>query len=208
MYTLVGPSGAGKTSLLRLLNRLDEKTAGEIYFNKKIIEDYAPTDLRRRIALVFQIPYMFDGTVASNLAFCCDDGHSADSEFAAKYLTMVGLPVDFAGKDPKKLSVGQQQRVALARALVQEPEILLLDEPTSALDPSSAAVIEDLVRRLNREYNLTIIMVTHNLSQAVAMDGVSLFMVDGRLVESGPTSEIFTNPNQALLRNFVNGSRT
>jgi putative ABC transport system ATP-binding protein len=118
---------------------------------------------------------------------------------------MVGLDPSFAGRDTEKLSVGQKQRVAFARALVQQPEILLLDEPTSALDPGAAKVIEELIIKLNKELNLTIIMVTHNFEQALRLAEISLVLVDGKLIESGVSRELFSNPQSDITRRFVNG---
>jgi putative ABC transport system ATP-binding protein len=205
IYTLVGPSGSGKTSLLRLLNRLDEKDGGRIFFHGQAIEEYAVTDLRRKISLVFQIPYLFPGTIGSNLAYCCHEKHAGDTEFATHYLSLVGLEPDLADRDPETLSVGQKQRVALARALVQEPEILLLDEPTSSLDPGAARTIEELVVKLNHDLGLTIIMVTHNFRQAQRLKGTSVFLVNGRLIESGPSAELFTKPSHEITKRFVSG---
>jgi len=205
IFNVVGPSGSGKTSLLRLFNRLDEKSEGHVYFDQKLIEDYPVTELRKKIALVFQIPHLFPGTVAGNLAYCCGEKQASDKEFTSHHLKLVGLDPDLADNNPEKLSVGQKQRVALARALVQEPEILLLDEPTSALDPGAARTIEELIVKLNKELNLTIIMVTHNFRQALRLKGVSIFIVDGRLVEAGPSDDMFNNPSDDITRRFVNG---
>jgi len=205
IYTIVGPSGSGKTSLLRLFNRLDEKSGGTLLFHNEPIENYKVTELRRRIALVFQIPHLFEGTVVSNLAYCCGDSFVNQLGFAEKYLSHVGLPANMAERDPNSLSVGQKQRVALARSLVQGPEILLLDEPTSALDPGASRTIEELIVKLNRELGLTIIAVTHNFEQAVRLGGISLFLVDGHLIESGPSQELFSNPGEELTGRFIKG---
>jgi len=205
IFTIVGPSGSGKTSLLRLFNRLDEKSGGSVYFDDRPIEDYPVTDLRKKISLVFQIPHLFPGTIAGNLAYCCGDMSASDTEFTSRYLKLVGLDTDLAERDPERLSVGQKQRVALARSLVQEPEILLLDEPTSALDPGAARTIEELIIQLNDELNLTIIMVTHNFRQALRLKGTSIFIVDGRLIEAGSSDDLFNNPSNDLTKRFVQG---
>jgi len=205
IYTVVGPSGSGKTSLLRLFNRLDERSGGEVIFENQPIESYPVTELRKKIALVFQIPHLFADTVASNLAYCFPDRETPDPDFAARYLRLVGLEAELADRDPEKLSVGQKQRVAFARSLVQNPEILLLDEPTSSLDPGAARTIEDLIVDLNRELHLTIIMVTHNFKQALRLGGTSLVLIEGRLVESGLSSALFEKPTTDLTRRFVNG---
>lgn len=205
IYTIVGPSGAGKSSLLRLFNRLDEKSGGEIIFKGRPVEDFPVTELRRRVALVFQEPYLFPGTITDNLALCCSDKKPVDDDLADYFLGLVGLDAELAGRVPDKLSVGQKQRVALARSLVQEPEILLLDEPTSALDPGAARTIEELIIDLNKKLRLTIIMVTHNFKQAVNLKGISLVVINGRLVESGQSEDVFRRPGNDLTRRFVNG---
>lgn len=205
IYTIVGPSGSGKTSLLRLFNRLDEKGGGEIFFDGKPIETYPVTQLRRKVSLVFQIPFLFPGTVASNVTYCCPDKLPSREDITLQFLELVGLEADFAERDPEKLSVGQKQRVALARALVQEPDILLLDEPTSALDPGASRTIEELILRLNEEFCLTTIMVTHNFRQALRLGGTSLVLIDGRLIESGSSDALFARPSSNITRRFING---
>lgn len=205
LYTIVGPSGSGKTSLLRLFNRLDEKSGGQVRFHDRPVEQYPVTELRRKIALVFQIPYLFPGTVTDNLAYCCPTKAWPDESFSSRFLNLVGLDPNLAEREAATLSVGQQQRVALARALVLEPEILLLDEPTSALDPGAAKRIEELVLSLNRTLGLTIIMVTHNFGQALALDGVSLVMVDGVMIESGRSREVMAHPGHETTRRFIAG---
>ncbi len=205
IYSIVGPSGSGKSSLLRLCNRLDEKTSGNIQFNGNDAYDMPVTQLRRKIALVFQIPFLFPGTVKSNLTLCCDSESSIQESKLQDLLNRVGLDSSFLTRSHDKLSVGQQQRVALARSLYLEPDILLLDEPTSALDPGAARTIEDLILDLNNKLKLTIIMVTHNFGQAVRLGGTSLFIVDGRLVESGRSFEMFENPQNEMTRRFIAG---
>lgn len=205
IYTIVGPSGSGKTSLLRLFNRLDEKSAGELIYNGRSITAYHPTELRRKIALVFQVPYLFPGTVTSNLTYCHKENLSSDTNPASTYLPLVGLDVNLADSDPEKLSVGQKQRVALARALVQEPDILLLDEPTSALDPGAVRTIEELIVELNQKLGVTIILVTHNFRQALRLDGTSLLLIEGRLIESDLSRNMFDHPGREITRKFING---
>ncbi|MEZ5359686.1 MAG: ATP-binding cassette domain-containing protein [Candidatus Zixiibacteriota bacterium] len=205
IHTIVGPSGSGKSSLLRLINRLDEKTSGDITFLGRSIESYPVTDLRIKIALVFQTPYLFPGTVKSNLTYSCGEQNSNNDEALGELLQKVGLEPGLLNRPHDKLSVGQQQRVALARSLSLEPDILMLDEPTSALDPGAARTIEDLLRDLNERFNLTLIMVTHNFEQALRLKGTSLVLVEGRLVESGESKELFEHPKNELTRKFIAG---
>jgi len=199
LYNLVGPSGSGKSSYLRLLNRLDEATSGEILFGGRAIQAYRPTDLRRRISMLFQTPYLFPGTVEENIRYCCRDG-DADS---GGFLERVGLPRAFLKKDVERLSVGEKQRVALSRSLALNPEVLLLDEPTSALDPASSRRIEELILSLARDMCLTVITVTHNPEQAIRLGGETLLIVSGRLVESGRTSEVLTSPTSDPGRKYI-----
>jgi putative ABC transport system ATP-binding protein len=205
IYTIVGPSGSGKTSLLRLFNRLDEKRSGQVLFHDRPVEQYPVTELRRKIALVFQVPFLFPGTVNSNLAYCCPEKTKPDESFSTRFLNLVGLETELADRDVETLSVGQKQRVALARALVLEPEILLLDEPTSALDPGAAKTIEDLIVALNRRLGLTIIMVTHNFRQALDLDGISLVIVGGEMIETGLSRELMAHPRHETTRKFIAG---
>jgi putative ABC transport system ATP-binding protein len=205
IYNIVGPSGAGKTSFLRLLNRLDEATEGEIFFRGKLISSYQPTELRKKIAMIFQIPFLFPGSVRENLEYCCK-GHrkQKDGHDYSALLERVGLKREFINKNSNDLSVGEKQRVALARSLLLEPEILLLDEPTSALDPSMAQIIEQLILSLSQELGLTAIIVTHNPELAKRMEGQTLLMVAGKLIEHGATDKVLNTPQTELGLKYIN----
>lgn len=205
IYTIVGPSGAGKSSLLRLFNRLDEPTGGEVLFSGQPLASYKPTELRKKVSMLFQTPYLFSGTVRDNLAYCCPDKKGPGAGF---HLSRVGLKPDFADKNSADLSVGEKQRVAIARALVQEPDVLLLDEPTSALDPASSRRIEELTLSLVDELHLTVIMVTHAPEQAIRLAGESLLLVAGKLVECGKSKDILTNPATELGQKYINKDLT
>jgi len=200
IYNIVGPSGAGKSSLLRLLNRLDEPTGGDVFYYEKSIRDYPPTELRRKISMLFQTPYLFPGTVRDNLNFCCPGKEEVDTEY---HLKRAGLPADFSDKNADDLSVGEKQRVAIARALLLDPDVLLLDEPTSALDPTSSRKIEELILSLAGELCLTVIIVTHNPNQALRLKGKALLLVKGKLIESGDASEVLTNPSSEFGRKYI-----
>lgn len=200
IYNVVGPSGAGKSSFLRLLNRLDEPTGGEVLFYDQPLPSYRPTEIRKKVSMLFQIPYLFSGTVRDNLNYCCPHGGNLDIDFQ---LQRVGLKMDFADQDANDLSVGEKQRVAIARSLVQGPEVLLLDEPTSALDPSSSRTIEELILSLVDELCLTAIIVTHNPEQALRLGGRALLMVDGKLVEAGEAREVLTDPATDSGRKYI-----
>ncbi len=175
---IVGPSGAGKSTLLRAINPLIEPAEGEVYLDGLPTSEMDPLELRRRVGMVFQLPALFGETVEEAVLY--GPRLARREADAPRLLEAVGLEPSLAGRDPQSLSVGQQQRVAIARALALEPEALLMDEPTSALDEAARNRIEDLVRELNERLGLTIVLVSHNLSQVERVaDGV-LLLVDGR----------------------------
>lgn len=183
---VIGPSGAGKTSLLRCLNRLEEPDRGRVLLDGSDIRTLAPTELRKRVGMVFQTPLLFEGGVKANLAYGLDD---ADEEDLRAALRDAGLKEEFLARDSSALSVGQAQRVCIARCLVRRPEVLLMDEPTSALDKDAAARVESLTRSL-AERGLTIVLVTHNLEQARRVADTALLLVDGRRAAEGSPEEM------------------
>src|SRR5271154_1197353 len=145
---IVGPSGSGKSSLLRLLNRLDEPTSGTVFLEDQDYRQIPPQELRRRVGMVTQRPFLFPGNIAANLRFGpAQRGETLPDSEIASLLERVGLP-GFASRNVANLSGGEQQRVSLARALANRPEILLLDEPTSALDEHAKIGVEELIRNL------------------------------------------------------------
>jgi putative ABC transport system ATP-binding protein len=158
LTAVIGPSGAGKTTLVRLLNRLDDPDAGAVLLDGEDLRSYDVLALRRRVQYVGQVPVTFPGTVADNLD-CADP---------AALLERVGLPTSLAGREADRLSVGEAQRMCLARAMALEPEVLVLDEPTSALDTASKEGIEALVASLAAD-GLTVVMVSHDPRQAVQL---------------------------------------
>jgi putative ABC transport system ATP-binding protein len=183
---VVGPSGAGKTSLLRCLNRLEEPSAGRVLLEGNDIRSLGPSELRRRVGMIFQTPVILEGGVRANLSYGLEDVSEAT---LAEALVAAGLPETFLDRESSALSVGQAQRVCIARALVRDPAVLLLDEPTSALDKDAAAVIESLLRRLS-DRGLTLVLVTHNLAQAKRVADEAVLLVDGRVMEVGELGRI------------------
>jgi putative ABC transport system ATP-binding protein len=193
----LGPSGAGKSSLLRLLCRLDEPTDGLIIFRGDDYRNHRPNELRKQIGYLFQTPHLFPGTIRDNFLF-------ADSEInddnINNLLKVAGLNSAIAGEEAENLSVGERQRVSIARLLALEPSVVLLDEPTSAIDPANKYLIEDLIRRLYRDNNITVIMVSHDPAQALRMSGETLLIVDGRLAECGNSEQLINEPQTELGR--------
>ncbi len=187
---IVGASGSGKSSLLRLLNRLDEPTQGTVYLDGQDYRQLPPQELRRKVGMVTQRPYLFPGDVASNLRFGpAQRGETVSDDEIQRLLEQVGL-TGFATQDVSVLSGGEQQRVSLARTLANQPEVLLLDEPTSALDEQSKRGIEDLIESLVRDHGLTCVLVTHDRDQARRICPRVIVLEAGRLVQSGTAVEV------------------
>src|SRR5262247_3356808 len=206
IIALVGPSGAGKTSLLRLLNRLDDPVRGEILYRARPITDYPVQVLRRQVGFVFQSPVMFPGTVRDNLqvalALGTDHGQDAEARIA-EAMALAELDRALCDRQGDRLSGGQQQRVNIARALLTSPDVLLMDEPTSALDPETADRLMETTRRLSREKHLTVIMVTHRLAEARRSSDSTIVLEHGRIVASGQTADVFQRTTDPRMRAFL-----
>jgi ABC-type methionine transport system ATPase subunit len=205
---LVGPSGAGKTSLLRLLNRLGDPSGGEISFNGRPITSYPIGALRRRVGFVFQTASMFPGTVADNLAVAVALRETTNTGLPAPpdplvVLDAVGLDATYAGREAARLSGGEQQRVGIARALMTRPEVLLLDEPTAALDPEVAERLLATIAGLTREHGVSVVMVTHRLAEARQVSTYTVMLEAGRIVESGPSEQLFGAATNARARTYL-----
>lgn len=190
VMAIVGPSGAGKSSFLRLLNRLDEPTQGRVYIHGEDYRSLEPRDLRRKVGMVMQAPYLFPGTAGDNIRFGPRQrGEEAPQEEIEMLLERVGLE-GYAGRDVGNLSGGEAQRISLARTLANSPEILLLDEPTSALDDNTEQEVEELIMGIVTEQCLTCLIVTHDMDQALRVATHAMLMEKGRLVKSGPVGEV------------------
>ncbi|OIJ20268.1 phosphate ABC transporter ATP-binding protein [Anaerobacillus alkalidiazotrophicus] len=202
IISIIGPSGAGKSSLLLLLNRLIDPIKGEIIYRNKVLTMYPIIEIRRKIGLVFQTSSLFEGTVEDNLKYGPSLIGRWNKKRGPELLEKVQLSKEYLGRDVEQLSGGQQQRVALARTLANDPEILLLDEVTSALDLQSVDLIEQLLVSLSKEKK-TIIMVTHNISQAERISDKVIFMKNGTIIEQGKTEELINNPKTEELQQFL-----
>ena len=211
VIALVGPSGAGKTSLIRLLNRLDDPTSGTVSYRGAPINSIPVRELRRRVGFVFQAPTMFPGTVADNLDIARTLSQPTprveDAPMRAitadDALRLAGVDASLATRDAQSLSGGERQRVSIARARMCNPDALLLDEPTSALDPDVAEHVMTTIRSLADTLHLTVVMVTHRLAEARNASTLTVFMEAGRVVESGPTRTMFTSPVEARTREYL-----
>ncbi|MFQ5880935.1 MAG: ATP-binding cassette domain-containing protein [Candidatus Methylomirabilales bacterium] len=179
--SITGPSGSGKSSLLRLLNRFDDPIQGEIRFRGQPLQHYDPLELRRRIALVLQNPVMFHGTVRENLLRRPGGEQPAEAALV-EVLEEVGLDRSLLDRNAMELSGGEKQRISIARSLLGGPEILLLDEPTSALDARSLHLVADLITQINQVKELTLIVVTHQAELIHRLGGRVLLLEAGRIV--------------------------
>ena len=218
VLALIGPSGCGKTTLLRTLNRLTELTAsasrqGEILLDGEDIHELVDTELRSRVAMVFQQPNPFPMSIFDNVAFALREqgrkrpGRRELEPLVVDALSRAGLydeVRDDLDRPALRLSGGQQQRLCIARAIAPRPEVLLMDEPCSALDPISTGVIEELIGELRRD--LAVVIVTHNLAQAHRVADKVAFMYLGDLVEFGTTQELFEEPRATRTREYVRGA--
>ena len=214
---LIGPTGSGKSTFIRTLNRMNDKVVGFKREGDVKLDGYSIWEpnldlltLRRRVGMLFQRPNPFpmsikDNVVAGVKAHRIAKGKQLDV-VAETRLREVGLwdaVKDRLNESPYRLSGGQQQLLCLARSLAVGPEVLLLDEPTSSLDPLSTESVEDLLRKMSPA--LTIIVVTHNLGQARRISHNTMFFYGGRLVEHGRTEQIFSKPRESDTDRYVNG---
>jgi putative ABC transport system ATP-binding protein len=190
VLAVVGPSGSGKSSFLRLLNRLDEPTSGTVFLEGVDYRQLPPRELRRKVGMVTQRAFMFPGTVGENLSFGPRQrGETLSDAQGEELLRRVGLP-GYGGRDVANLSGGETQRVSLARALANSPVVLLLDEPTSALDDEAKSGVESLIREIIHESRLTCIVVTHDIAQAARMANRVMLLESGRAARMGSVEEV------------------
>lgn len=185
IYGLVGPNGAGKTTLLNLLNLLEEPTKGEIFFQEHRPAELKPLDIRRKMTMVMEDPFLFHMTVFKNIAAglkCRSVEKKMWPAMSAEALRTVGLP-GFEKRYAPALSRGETQRVAIARALVLKPEVLFLDEPFTNIHQRDIDQLEKLIKTINQEYQTTIVFTTHDLSQAYRLADEVITLVDGRVIK-------------------------
>ena len=214
---LIGPSGCGKSTYLRSLNRMNDiiegtRVTGSVLLDGEDIytRDVDVVSLRKRVGMVFQKSTPFPKSIFDNIAFGPRiAGLTKKSELQSiverclKQSALWSEVKDRLKDSAMALSGGQQQRLCIARALATNPEVLLMDEPASALDPASTARIEDLIFELKQNY--TIVIVTHNMQQAARISEMTAFFCVGRLVEVGPTEQLFRNPTQKETEDYITG---
>lgn len=214
---LIGPSGCGKSTFLKTLNRMNDlidnvRITGQVTLDGEDIFDrnMDVTMLRKRVGMVFQQPNPFPMSVYDNIAYG-PRVHGIKNKAKLDEIveeSLRGAAIwdevkDNLKKSALRLSGGQQQRICIARALATKPEVILMDEPTSALDPISTTKIEDLMEELKRQY--TVVVVTHNMQQAVRVSEYTAFFLVGDMVEYGETKELFTYPKDKRTEDYITG---
>ena len=209
IYGIIGMSGAGKSTLVRCMNLLERPTSGEIWVDGQELEQMSAKDLRRarrEITMIFQhFNLLMQRTCLRNVCFPMELSgmKKADAEKRAReLLDLVGLP-DKANAYPAQLSGGQQQRVAIARALATEPKVLLCDEATSALDPNTTRQILDLLKQINRELGVTIVVITHEMKVIETICNRVAVLDQSHVVEMGDVVDVFTHPQSAIARQLI-----
>ena len=199
--TLAGPSGSGKSTLLRLLNRLDDPVGGALTWGGRQLREWDPTELRRQVAMVFQRPPVFPGTVLDNLRVASPE---LDAAGGAKALERVGLGADLADRQADLLSGGEAQRMCLARALLTDPAVVLADEPTASLDRAARRTIEDLGRSIV-DSGVPFVWVTHDVDQLRRLADHVIVLVEGRVAAVGSLAELDAHADPAV-RELVGAS--
>jgi putative ABC transport system ATP-binding protein len=189
IISLVGPSGSGKSTLLRCLNRLIELDEGSIIFDKKDFKLFQPAEIRRSLILVQQESVMFEGSVIDNIGFGPRLIGNNDIKHLIKCMKDAGLSDDFANKNAEKLSGGEKKRVALARALALKPSVLLLDEPTAGVDPKNMSKVENTIVNFSKNLGLTVVWVTHDVSQAKRVSNRIANLKDGKVIQVSKTED-------------------
>ena len=212
---LIGPSGCGKSTFLKTLNRMNDlipivKITGEVTYNGQNIFETDVNNLRKEVGMVFQKPNPFPMSIYDNIAYGPRTHGITNKaqldEIVEKALRSAAIwdeVKDRLKKNALGMSGGQQQRLCIARALAVEPKVLLMDEPTSALDPIPPSRIEDLAMELKKDY--TIVIVTHNMQQAVRISDQTAFFLLGDLVEYGNTEEMFSQPKDQRTEDYITG---
>lgn len=210
LFVLVGNSGSGKTTSIKMINRLEDPNGGRVLVNQRPTTEYNVQKLRWRIGYVLQQIALFPNmTVAKNITLIPeiqgDKGNLAET--AAKLLQEVGLnPQEYAKRYPHELSGGEQQRIGILRAIASKPPIVLMDEPFSALDPLSRANLQSLVVDLHKQLHNTIIFVTHDMNEALRLADRIAIMKDGQLLQVDQPQEILRHPANKYVKDFFKGS--
>ncbi len=204
---LIGPSGCGKTTILKMMNGLIHPSSGQIFVKEKEIRSWDPIELKRNMGYVIQqiglFPHM---TIEKNITYSLDIQKSISidkHERACELMNLVGLDEEYLKKYPKELSGGQRQRVGIARALAADPEIILMDEPLGAVDQINRKILQDEILRIYQTLHKTIVLVTHDIEEAIKLGTKIIVLSDGEIMQSGVRDEIVFNNTNEFVTNFI-----
>ncbi len=215
IHALIGPSGCGKSTFLKSINRMNDLIDkftfdGNIFLDDKNIYDIDEVSLRKKVGMVFQKATPFPKSIFENVAYGLRIHGIKDKKFINKKVkeslkasALWDEVKDKLNSSALNLSGGQQQRLCIARTIAVNPDVILMDEPCSALDPISTFKIEDLIQKLKRKY--TIVLVTHNMQQAKRVSDFTSFFLNGHVIESGKTNQIFLNPKKEKTESYISG---
>jgi len=207
IFAFMGPSGVGKTTLLRILNFLDTPTHGKLIFNGNEYSIHKKNNIMARMSMLFQKPALFNTSVFNNVGYGLSIRGEDKKKIEKKVidaLNLVGL-ADYEKQKALTLSGGEAQRMAFARAIVYEPDVLLLDEPTANLDPANVAKIEDIIKKIRKDLGTTIILASHNIYQVRRIADRVGILLNGELIEVNTKEQIFTHPDDSRSYAFING---
>ena len=206
--TIIGSSGCGKTTILKMVNGLIKPVAGEVLVNGQNVNQMDLIQLRRSIGYAIQGSVLFPHmTVEQNIGYVLKLESKPDkkkiSETVDKWLNIVGLDASMKKSYPRQLSGGQQQRVGIARALAADPEIALMDEPFGAVDEITRATLQDEIKRIHRETGITILFVTHDINEALKLGTKVLVMDHGELQQYATPQEIQEHPANSFVETLL-----
>ena len=204
--TLIGPTGCGKTTLLRMIDLLDRPSSGRVLLDGTDCtrsRGRERTALRRRMSMVMQRPYMLAGTVERNVGFGLSvRGVKPAGPRIHEALEAVGLS-GMGDRTARTLSGGEMQKAAIARAVITRPELLLLDEPLNSVDQGFKPELRTLIGKLHRDLGITVLMATHDLTDALALSSRTVVMSAGKVMQAGDTPEVFNNPSSLFVASFI-----
>ena len=210
ILTLIGPSGCGKTTLLRLINRLVEATEGKIFIDAQEITRWNPIELRRQIGYVIQqvglFPHLDVGANISYVLRITGVNKREQRRRATELINLIGLDESYLSRYPAELSGGQAQRVGFARALAGDPSIILMDEPFGALDQITRLQLQDELLKIQQQLKKTVVLVTHDIQEAMKMGSRMGLMREGKLIQIGKPADFFNSPRGSFVADFIGSS--
>ena len=206
--TIIGSSGCGKTTFLKLINGLVNPDFGQVYINNYDISKIDKIALRRKIGYVIQeiglFPHM---NVRKNISYIPNlikkDSKEKVENKVRELIKVVGLKEDMLDRYPNELSGGQRQRVGIARALASDAKILLMDEPFGAIDEITRRLLQDEILRIYKQFNMTIIFITHDIKEALKLGTRVIVMDKGEIVQNDTPEEVVRNPKTSFVRNLI-----